>query len=70
MLQILRKSERLTVICVKDHMCHEGDFSVSRCAICMWMEPFSAFVLTAMQRAPSPLNLEDSRVIKIKSDSY
>lgn len=35
--------------------------------ICMWMEPFSAFVLTAMQRVPSPLNLEDSQVIQIKA---
>lgn len=66
LLQIFWKSERLILIHVKDLMCQEGGFSVSRCEICMWMEPSSAFVLRGMQRAPSPLNLEGTRVIQIK----
>lgn len=66
LLRMFWKSGRLIVIHVKDQMCHEGGFGISRCAICMWMEPFSAFVLTVMQRAPSPLNLEDICVVQIK----
>lgn len=66
LLQMFWKSERLILIYVKDHMCREGGFSISRCEICMCMEPSSTFMLTAMQRAPSTLNLDDTGVIQIK----